>query len=310
MQVTKEGIERIKSTNELAAVVAERGIELKRKGRQLVAPCPFHQEKTASFNVSSAKGLFHCFGCGVSGDVIGFVTKHDKVSFSGALETLARRAGLDLGRLMEDRPRIHERTPLVALTPPRSAKPASASKPTAEGAPIHGAPPTAILSRVVEHYHRSFCERQDAQAYLSGRGLTDHDLLRALKVGYADGSLLKLIPKQGEVRDELVRLGVITPEGRELLGGCVVVPIPDPLTGQWTNLYGRGVKTPRHCYLPGPLRGVLNFQAARMSPEVVLTESVLDALSFHQAGIAIAIPIYGTNGFTRRAPRSSEARAA
>ena len=111
MQVTKEGIERIKSANDLAAVVAERGIELRKKGRQLVAPCPFHEEKTASFNVSSAKGLFHCFGCGVSGDVIGFVTKHDKVSFGGALETLARRAGLDLGRLMEERPRIQQRTP-------------------------------------------------------------------------------------------------------------------------------------------------------------------------------------------------------
>ncbi|MGH9389809.1 MAG: CHC2 zinc finger domain-containing protein, partial [Vicinamibacteria bacterium] len=105
MQVTKEGIERIKSANELSAVVAERGIELKRKGRQLVAACPFHKEKTASFNVSSSKGLFHCFGCGAAGDVIGFVTKHDKVSFGSALEALARRAGLDIHRLMEDRPR-------------------------------------------------------------------------------------------------------------------------------------------------------------------------------------------------------------
>jgi hypothetical protein len=298
MQVTKEGIERIKSANDLAAIVAERGIELRKKGRQLVAPCPFHQEKTASFNVSSAKGLFHCFGCGVSGDVIGFVTKHDKVSFGGALETLARRAGFDLGRLMEERPRIKQRTPLAALTPPRNVKGATASKPSTEGVPPHGAPPTAILSRVVEHYHRTFCERDDAQAYLAKRGLTDRDLLRALKIGYADGSLLKVIPRDGEVRDELVSLGVITPEGRELLGGCVVVPIPDPLTGQWTNLYGRGMRAARHCYLPGPLRGVLNFQAARLSPEVVLTESILDALSFHQAGISIAIPIYGVNGFT------------
>jgi DNA primase len=296
MQVTKAGIERIKSANDLAAVVAERGIELKRKGRQLVAPCPFHQEKTASFNVSSAKGLFHCFGCGVSGDVIGFVTKHDKVSFGGALEALARRAGLDVGRLMEG-PRIQQRTPLAALTPPRNGKSVPASKPS-EGAPPHGAPPTAVLSRVVEHYHRTFCEREDAQAYLAKRGLMDRDLLRVLKVGYADGSLLKVIPKDGEVRDEIVSLGVITPEGRELLGGCVVVPIPDPLTGQWTNLYGRGMRAARHCYLPGPLRGVLNFQAARLSPEVVLTESILDALSFHQAGISIAIPIYGVNGFT------------
>jgi len=292
MQVTKEGIERVKSANELAAVVSERGVELKKKGKQLVASCPFHQEKTASFNVSSAKGLYHCFGCGASGDVIGFVTKHDKVSFGRALEALARRAGLDLGRLMEERPRIQRRTPIEALTPPRNGKPA-----TAEGAP---APPKAceVLSRVVEHYHRTFCEREDAQAYLVERGITDTDLVQALKIGYADGSLLKVIPQEGELREQLTALGVVTSEGRELLGGCIVVPIPDPLTGEWTSLYGRGLKAPRHCYLPGPLRGVVNFQAASTSEVVVLAESIFDALSFHQAGIGIAIPIYGTNGFT------------
>ena len=300
MQVTKEGIERIKSANELASVVAERGVYLKKKGKQLVAPCPFHQEKTASFNVSSSKGLYHCFGCGASGDVIGFVTKHDQVSFGRAIETLARRAGLDLKRLMEERPRLQRRTPLEALTLPRNGN--HAPKGIAEGAPLHGAPPLPkagdILSRVVEHYHRSFCEREDAQAYLVGRGITDADLVRALRIGYADGSLLKLIPKAGELHEQLEALGVLTAEGRELLGGCIVVPIPDPLSGQWTSLYGRGLKTPRHCYLPGPLRGVVNFQAARTSEVIVLAESIFDALSFHQAGIAIAIPIYGTNGFT------------
>src|SRR5512138_620754 len=134
MQVTKEGIAQIKSANDIAAVVAERGVELKRKGKQLIAPCPFHEEKSASFNVSSAKGLYHCFGCGASGDVIGFVTKRDKVSFGRALETLARRAGLDLERLMEEQSRPPRRTPIEALTPPRNGKPASA-RPAAEGAP-------------------------------------------------------------------------------------------------------------------------------------------------------------------------------
>jgi DNA primase len=302
VQVTKEGIERIKSASDLAAVVAERGIRLEKKGRQLVAPCPFHEEKTASFNVSSSKGLYHCFGCGASGDVIGFVTKHDKVSFGGALERLARRAGLDLGKVMEDRPRTPQRTPLAALTPLPNANGKATPKTTAEGAPLPGVPPrpsaAALLPKVIEHYHRTFCEREDAQAYLKQRGLTDADLWKAHRIGYADGSLLKTIPKAGELRDELLSLGVITSEGRELLGGCIVVPIPDPVTGQWTTLYGRGMKTPRHCYLPGPLRGVLNFQAARLSEEVVLTESVFDALSFHQVGVGVAIPIYGTNGFT------------
>lgn len=91
---------------------------------------------------------------------------------------------------------------------------------------------------------------------------------------------------------------MITEAGRELLGGCIVVPIPDPQTGTWTTLYGRGVRTARHCYLPGPLRGVWNFQAARASDTVILTESVLDAISFHQAGTATAMPIYGTQGCT------------
>jgi len=295
MQVTKEGIESVKAANELQAVVAERGIELRKKGRVAVARCPFHDEKTASFTITPSKGLYHCFGCGAAGDVIGFVTKYDRVSFGSALETLAKRAGLQLSKVMEERPRILPRTPLSVLTPPPPLKGNGSNGNGRHAAPAHS---LAVLSRAVEHYHRTFCEREDAQAYLKTRGLADLDLLRALKVGYADGSLLKVIPKDGEVREALVSLGVITSEDRELLGGCVVVPIPDPVSGQWTTLYGRGMKTDRHCYLPGPLRGVLNFQAARLSGEVILTESVMDALSFHQAGIATAIPIYGTNGFT------------
>jgi 5S rRNA maturation endonuclease (ribonuclease M5) len=297
MHVSKEGIERIKSANELSAVVAERGIEVKKKGRVVVARCPFHEERTASFTITPSKGLYHCFGCGAAGDVIGFVTKHDKVSFGKALDVLARRAGLDLSKVMEERPRIMPRTPVHALTPP--AAPKSSPPPNGNGhAHDVPPPPLAVLARVVDHYHRTFCTRADAQAYLKQRGLEDADLLRAHRVGYADGSLLKVIPKDGDVREQLKALGVITSEGRELLGGCIVVPIPDPVSGQWTNLYGRGLKTPRHCYLPGPLRGVVNFQAARTSDEVVLAESILDALSFHQAGIATAIPIFGTNGLT------------
>jgi DNA primase catalytic core len=290
MQVSKDGIERIKLANPLADVVAERGIELKKKGRVLVGRCGFHSpDKTPSFTITPNKGLFHCFGCGAAGDVIGFVTKHDKVSFGRALEILAKRASLDLKALMEDRPRILRSAPAEALTSPVSTS-GNGHDPAALG---------PLLSRVVEHYHRTFLEREDAQAYLvKQRGLADLGLLRAHKVGYADGSLLKLIPKDGELHDHAVAAGVITPEGRELLGGCVIVPIPDPLTGAWTNLYGRGMKTPRHCYLPGPLRGVVNFQATRTSDEVILTESILDALSFHQAGIATAIPIFGTNGLT------------
>ena len=232
MQVSKEGIERIKGANELSSVVAERGIEVKKKGRVLVARCPFHEERTPSFTITPSRGLFHCFGCGAAGDVIGFVTKYDKVSFGGALDVLAKRAGLDLQKLMESGPRIQQKTPLQALTPPRAH--AGNGNGTAKAPTLLSSPPDVgpLLARVVEHYHRTFCEREDAQAYLIKRGITDTDLIQALKIGYADGSLLKTIPALGETRDQLMNLGIITAEGRELLGGCIVVPIPDPLTEQ------------------------------------------------------------------------------
>ncbi len=285
MHVTKEGIDRLKAANPLEVILADRGIELRKKGRVLVARCPFHEEKTASFTVTASKGLFHCFGCGARGDVFGFITKRDKVGFPRAMEILARRAGLDLKELMNERPM-------------NGLNGHGHEAPQIETAAVDSSTSRRLLASVVEHYHRTFCERPDAQEYLKSRGLVDAELLKAWKVGYADGSLLKTIPKSGEVRDGLVALGVITAEGRELMGGCVVFPIPDPISAAWINLYGRGVKSDRHCYLPGPLRGVFNFQAARAGEEVILTESVIDACSFHQAGVRNSIPLYGINGFT------------
>lgn len=288
MHVTKEGIDRLKAANPLEVILADRGIELRKKGRVMVARCPFHEEKTASFTVTPTKGLFHCFGCGARGDVFGFITKRDKVGFPRAMEILARRAGLDLKELMNEQP-----------TPKANGLNGHGHEVTQiETAAVDSATTRRLLASVVEHYHRTFCERPDAQEYLKSRGLVDVELLKAWKVGYADGSLLKTLPKSGEVRDGLIVLGVITAEGRELMGGCVVFPLADPVSAAWINLYGRGVKSDRHCYLPGPLRGVFNFQAARTGEEVILTESVIDACSFHQAGVRNSIPLYGINGFT------------
>jgi DNA primase len=102
MRVSREGIDEIKRRNDLAEVVTEHGIELKRRGRTLFGLCPFHQEKTASFGVSREAGLFHCFGCGAGGDVIGFVVRFHQLSFPEALKRLADRASIELEKLMEN----------------------------------------------------------------------------------------------------------------------------------------------------------------------------------------------------------------
>jgi DNA primase len=92
-------LDAIKQGNDLAAVVREQGIVLRRRGRTYFGRCPFHQEQTASFAVSRDAGLFHCFGCGVGGDVIRFVERTQQVPLSEAVRRLARRAGLTIDDL-------------------------------------------------------------------------------------------------------------------------------------------------------------------------------------------------------------------
>src|SRR3954469_19051959 len=85
----------VKNRLEITEVVGAY-LPLKQAGRNLKAPCPFHQEKSASFMVSPEKGIWHCFGCGEGGDVIKFVMKYEGLDFRTTLEMLARKAGVQL----------------------------------------------------------------------------------------------------------------------------------------------------------------------------------------------------------------------
>ena len=94
--VAEEVKRRVRETTDIVDLVRSYGIELKRAGRNLKAVCPFHQEKTASFNVNPEGQYFKCFGCGKSGDVFSFVMLHERVEFPDALRMLAERAGIQV----------------------------------------------------------------------------------------------------------------------------------------------------------------------------------------------------------------------
>jgi DNA primase len=273
--IEKARIEAVKHGVDLVQLIKSRGIELTKKGRNFVGLCPFHTEETPSFTVNPAKKLWQCFGCGTGGDAIRFVELLDKVSFPEAVERLTG-------------------------SPPAPVIPASpADKHPAE----LSAKQIKLLSRVIEFYHKTFCEDVRARDYLVGRGTTDIGLFAAHCIGFANGTLLNVLPQEGDVIDDLKELGILNDRGNEHFYGCATFPLYD-LAGNPAGIYGRRIEAmdnndgPPHLYLPGPRRGLFNRQAAKSHKEIILTEAVIDSLTLINAGIHNTIPCYGTNGFT------------
>ena len=93
MRVSEEIIEQVRTSNDIVEVIAAY-VRLRKRGKNYIGLCPFHQEKTPSFTVSADKQMYHCFGCHKGGNVFTFVMEHDKVAFGEAVRMLAARAGI------------------------------------------------------------------------------------------------------------------------------------------------------------------------------------------------------------------------
>src|SRR4029453_13224203 len=107
----------LKAQTDIAAVIGD-VVPLKKAGATMKGLCPFHQEKTPSFTVNRDKGVFHCFGGGVGGDVVSFVEMHQKIAFPEAIRYLAQRAGMTVPEptgAPEDRQAAAERDAIIKL---------------------------------------------------------------------------------------------------------------------------------------------------------------------------------------------------
>jgi len=269
--IPDDEIERIKRETDLAAVVRSRGIELKPQGHDLIGLCPFHDDHHPSLHVTPATRLWRCVSCQATGNVIQFVQKYDGVSFRHAIELLkdgkfAALAGTG--------------APVKKSTVPKLDSPLAAD-----------ADDQAALRQVLDYYHTRLKENPVALAYLKKRGLTHPELIATFRVGFVDRTLGLRLPqanrKEGAaLRARLQRLGILRDTGHEHLRGRVVFPVIAE-TGEIGTVYGRAIddggKHDRHLFLPGPMRGVFNPAALR-SPEVIVTEGIIDALTFWCAG--------------------------
>ena len=165
------------------------------------------------------------------------------------------------------------------------------------------------LRNVVEFYHKTLKESPEALRYLESRGLTHSEMIGHFKLGFANRKLGLTLPDKNrkagaDLRGRLQRLGVLRAEsGHEHMNGSVVFPIFS-LAGEVLGMYGRKITpglregTPMHLYLPGPHRGVFNEEALVASKEIILCESIIDALTFWCAGFRNVTASYGVNGFT------------
>jgi DNA primase catalytic core len=263
---------KLKASVDLVAVVQSRGVKLARQGKDYVGLCPFHKEKTPSFHVTPAKNLFNCLGCRVGGSVIDFIMRRDGLTKSQAVAWLKEHSGS-----------VFTRT-APAAAPARILKPEDAE---------------ALLRRVVKFYVRTLRKDPAGMSYLKGRNLADAAMLETFQIGCSNGSLLKALPKSGDLIRHLKTLGVLNAKGQEHFRGCVTVPIFDT-AGKVAGIYGRRVNDaePRHLYLSGPHRGVFNGAAAKTSQSLFITEAIFDALSLWQAGQRNVIALYGAHGWT------------
>ena len=274
MRISKEAIDEIKRAYDLKEVVESHGIKLRKKGSNYVGLCPFHTEKTPSFTVNPKTNLYHCFGCNAGGDVIGFVCKTENIGFRQAMEKLSGNGNK----------RIQREKHKPKQAPLSSVQTINRSQ---------------LLNRVVSFYHKSFCEDKRALEYLKARGITDNNIFTDFKIGYSNGTLLNTLPDEGGIFESLKEIGILNDKGKEMFYGCIIFPVFDE-NKDCVGLYGRKLtdSEPNHLYLQGPRKGVFNHQAAKRSKSIILTESIIDALTLYNAGFKDVIPCYGVNGLT------------
>lgn len=285
-RIPDEQITRIKQEVSLARLVETAGITLKKHGKDLMGLCPFHDDKNPSLVITPDKNLWHCLGaCNAGGSVIDWVQKMHGVSFTQAFHMLKEQSPA----LAAKRP------PVKQSTTPKLENPLTA---------VENA---AVLNQVIDYYHEALKTSPEVLAYLEKRGLKNSELIDHFKLGFANRTLAYRLPETNrkagkEIRGQLQRIGILRESGHEHFNGSLVIPVIN--NNQVQEVYGRKINnqlrkgTPYHLYLPGEHKGIFNAESLQASKEIILCESMIDALTFWAAGYRNVTTSYGINGFT------------
>ena len=267
-----EIIDEVRQTNDIVDIISQY-VHLKRSGRNFFGLCPFHNEKSPSFSVSPDKQIFHCFGCGVGGNVFTFLTKIEGISFVEAVQTLAERSNIQLPTLENNQDSKREEL---------KAKVYKVNEFTAQ------------------FYHENLYKPDSkiAQEYIKKRKLTN-ETLKSFRLGFSGkfDELYKALRKEGFQDLEILESGLVNKNdnGRYIdrYRNRLMFPICDA-RGRVIAFGGRVLDDSKPKYINSPENIVyskgrnlfgLNVAKKGDTKKLLIVEGYMDVISLHQRGI-------------------------
>ncbi len=278
----EEIVEEVRTKNDIVDVISGY-VKLQKKGSNYFGLCPFHNEKSPSFSVSSSKQMYYCFGCGAGGNAITFLMEYENYSFPEALKALADRAGVALPEKdmsKEARAQADLRTTLLEINK---------------------------LAAIYFYYQLKHPQGRAGYEYLRNRQLTD-DTIRRFGLGFANktGDDLYRYLKDKGYRDQILKeTGLVTIEEKgthDKFWNRVMFPIMD-VNNRVIGFGGRVMGDGKPKYLNSPetrlfdkSRNLYGLNYARTSREkfLLICEGYMDVIAMHQAGFTNAVASLGT----------------
>lgn len=281
VRYSDELIEEIRNKNDIVDIISQY-VVLKRSGRNFFGLCPFHKEKSPSFSVSPDKQIFHCFGCGVGGNVFHFVSKLENITFIESLEMLANRANIEIptitnqgdNKLAYLKSRVYEINKIAAM-----------------------------------FYHENLYKptAKIAQEYVKKRKL-DNKTLKAFHIGFSGtfNELYQALKAQGFTEEEILASSLVNKNERgqfiDRFRNRLMFPIQDE-RGRFIAFGGRVLDDSKPKYINSPENIVyskgrnlfgLNVAKTGNLKKIIIVEGYMDAISLYQRGITNVVASLGT----------------
>ena len=281
MRYSDEILDDVKSSNDIVDVISQY-ISLKRSGRNYFGLCPFHNEKSPSFSVSPDKQIFHCFGCGVGGNIITFISKIEGIGFKEAIEVLAERANIKLPTI--DNSVDNKKEELKAKV-------------------------YKVNTFTAEYYHKKLYEPTSkiAQEYVKKRKL-NNETIQSFKIGFSGrfDELYQALKKEGFNDEEILESGLVNKNDNgkyiDRYRNRLMIPIFDE-RNRVIAFGGRVLDDSKPKYINSPENIVyskgrhlfgLNVAKKGDTKRLLIVEGYMDAISLHQRGMTNVVASLGT----------------